>query len=343
MEYVKTLIKELNLWLTVPEISEINWDTIYIGGGTPSILTFKELDMLASELPLKHVQEFTIEANPEDVTEEWVNQILHVGVNRVSIGIQSFIDEELVSVRRNHRAIQALNALEIIRHSGVKNVSADLIYGLPHQNLNTWKKSLDRLLSFHPEHISAYSLSYEPGTRLHAMLKAGKITETPDDIICRMYTTLTERMSDAGYEHYEISNFGIQGKHSRHNSAYWTFSPYLGIGAGAHGYVNGIRCANPRSIPKYIKGISAGKLVSEQEILTRDDIYNEYLLTSLRTSGGTAFSRMMELTDSTYVEKLKKSVLKPLKYGMLEETMEGLRIPESKWLISDAIIRDLMI
>lgn len=342
-EYVKSLIKELQLWLKTPEVSEIEWNTVYIGGGTPSMLTLEELTRIVSFLPLEHVEEFTIEANPEDITEEWVSNVQSLGINRISIGIQSFDDKELELVRRNHKSEEAIGALKILKQSGIGNISADLIYGLPGQTIRSWEKSLDTLVGFNPEHISAYSLSYEPGTRLYAMLKAGKIKEASDETICQMYNMLTSKMTTAGYDHYEISNFGTKGKHSKHNSSYWTFSPYLGIGAAAHGYIKGIRYANPWSISKYIQGISSGIFVSEKEVLTLEDIYNEYLMTSLRTSTGLQINRMAELTDTAHADRLQGSLLKPLNRGLLEETTVGIRIPESKWLISDSIIRDIMI
>ena len=342
-EYIKALTKEIRLWLSKPEIHNIDWTTIYIGGGTPSLLEADELSDIISELPLTNVQEFTIEANPENISERWVSSILPLGINRVSIGIQSLADNELKIVGRNHSSIQAIKALQILRLAGVNNISDDLIYGLPGQTLDSWERSLNTIMDFRPEHLSAYSLSYEPGTRLYAQRETGKIFETEDDIICQMFEMLTEKTLDHGYEHYEISNFGLPGRHSMHNSSYWTFSPYLGIGAAAHGYIDGIRFANPWNIRKYIDSITHGQIIADKEILTANDIYNEYVMTALRTTSGIVYDRLMQLTGDAMAERLKSSASKLINSGLLENTIHGVRIPQNKWLVSDAIIRDLMV
>lgn len=341
--YIEALVKELGLWLRKNEVCDIEWDTVYIGGGTPSILTPGELRTIVDALPLVNVKEFTIEANPEDVDVKWASMVKSYGINRVSIGIQSFSDAELQSVGRNHTAIQAIEALHALRQGGIENISADLIYGLPGQTIESWASSLDSLLSFKPEHISSYALSYEPGTRLYAQRKSGKIVETDDDTINDMYDYLVKSTSDHGFEHYEISNFGLSQKHSRHNSSYWAFTPYLGIGAAAHGFVGSTRYANPWNVRKYIDRVTAGELIAEEEKLTLDDIYNEYLMTSLRTARGLDFSRLIELTGLDYYEFLKKAMVKLNPCNSVIATDSGIRIPENRWMMSDAIIRDLMI
>lgn len=342
-EYVNALIKDIRLWLSKPETQELTWNTVYIGGGTPSLLSIDELSRIIAELPLTSVSEFTIEANPEDITPEWASSIIKLGINRVSIGIQSFSDDELKAIGRNHSSAQAMLALEVLRNAGVGNISADLIYGLPGQSVDSWQDSIARLTEFHPEHISAYSLSFEKGTKIYAQRSVGKVKEADEDTVCLMYDTLTQSLSKSGYEHYEISNFGLPGKHSRHNSSYWTFTPYLGIGVAAHGYINGRRYANPWNIKKYIEALSSGHRFAREEILHVNDIYNEYVMTALRTSAGIKFSKLASLTDATLCDKLKAIMVRPLNDGLLERTDDGIRIPEKKWMVSDSIIMDLMI
>ncbi len=342
-DYIKALVKELEIWLQKKEVQGIVWDTVYIGGGTPSILALEELLTIVKALPLKNVKEFTIEANPEDVNDEWASAVKSFGINRVSIGIQSFSDEELKLVGRNHTSKQAVQALHVLRKNGIENISADLIYGLPGQTFESWKSSLDSLLAFKPEHISSYALSYEPGTRLYAQRNTGKISETDDDTINCMYDYLINITSEHGFDHYEISNFGLPARHSRHNSSYWTFTPYLGVGAAAHGFIGNTRYANPWNIKKYIDTIMTGELIAEKEDLTPDDIYNEYLMVSLRTSEGLLFPRVIELTDHEHYEFLKKGIQKINHEGLIIPTLSGIRIPENNWMVSDAIIRDLMI
>ena len=214
------------------EITTESFATIYAGGGTPSLLPpelFSPLISLADT-----GAEITIEANPEDVTEEWTDRILSAGFNRVSMGVQSLIDEELTAVGRRHTAAQALRAISVLRSHGISNISCDLIYGLPEQTLESWDYSLQTMLELDLPHLSAYLLSYEPGTRLTARLNTGKISETPEDVIERMYSSLCSLTRQAGMNHYEISNFCKDGMHSRHNSSYWDFTPYLGLGPGAH-------------------------------------------------------------------------------------------------------------
>jgi len=341
--YIEALVKELDLWLCKDEVQDIEWDTVYIGGGTPSILTPGELQTIIEALPLKQVKEFTIEANPEDVDEAWVSTVKSYGINRVSIGIQSFSDEELRLVGRNHTSKQAFKALHALRKGGIENISADLIYGLPGQTLESWAFSLDSLIAFKPEHISSYALSYEPGTRLYAQRKTGKIIETDDETINDMYNYLVKITSKHGFEHYEISNFGLHLRHSKHNSSYWTFTPYLGIGVAAHGFIGTTRYANPWNIRKYIDKVTAGELIAEKENLTLNDIYNEYLMISLRTAEGLNFSRLVELTGSEYYEFLKKGIAKLNSADLVVPTPSGIRIPERSWMVSDAIIRDLML
>lgn len=206
-------------------------DTIYLGGGTPSSLPLPLLDRLISHIRPRRIpplREFTIEANPDDVTAEWAHHIVNgTEIDRVSMGIQTFDDATLRFIGRRHSAAQAVKAIEILRGAGVTNLSCDLIYGLPGQTFDAWRADLDRLISLRPEHISAYLLSYEPRTRLGVMLSKGLVEEAPETLAEQMYTYLCQATREAGYEHYEISNFAIPGRRAIHNSSYWDGSEYI--------------------------------------------------------------------------------------------------------------------
>ncbi|WP_303323166.1 radical SAM family heme chaperone HemW [uncultured Duncaniella sp.] len=232
--YTDALINE---WRVRSETFDEGIDTLYFGGGTPSSLPTALLKRIIDALGLdtRLLREATIEANPEDVSPEWVRFIVNeTPLRRVSMGIQSFDDSELHTVGRRHTAARAIEATEILRAEGIANISCDLIYGLPGQDMKSWKRSLSTLTGLRPEHISAYLLSYEPGTRLFAMLDKGKIEETPDEVVEAMYAHLCEVTAKEGYRHYEISNFALPGKEAIHNSSYWDGSPYIGLGRPIH-------------------------------------------------------------------------------------------------------------
>lgn len=313
-------------------------DTLYIGGGTPSFLSEDQFTRLVRGLPFTPATvEFTIEVNPEDVTADKVRLWKDNGVNRVSMGVQSFINSELRNVGRRHDSATALRAYGMLRDNGIENISLDLIYGLPGQTLQTWKKSLDTLLDLHPEHFSAYLLSYEKGTLLNARLISGKLTETDEDTIDSMYGYLCRSALKAGYEHYEISNFAVDKRRSVHNSNYWNFSPYLGLGPSAHSYTKGIRRINPADISGYCSKIRDGEVACEVEEETELDLLNDRIMVALRTSDGIELSQLEEHQRKDLLERTK--TLPP---GHVIVNEERIFIPESKFLVSDAIIRALM-
>ncbi len=326
--------------------------TIYLGGGTPSILSPEQLAVALAPIPRNEVEEFTIEVNPEDVTEEKTSAWRHLGINRVSMGIQSFVDSELREVGRRHSASQATEAVDTLRRGGFDNISLDLIYGLPGQTLETWRYSVGKLLELHPEHFSAYALSYEEGTRLAARVAAGRLTPTDDDTIADMYELLTKAAAESAYKHYEISNYALEGRHSRHNSSYWDSTPYLGLGPGAHSFDGTIRRYNPSDTTAYLAAMAH----PEQELnssIDRDnraqlafaliddeddrDRLADVIFTRLRTAAGLP----LELLDAEQVAKLLNAA-KTLPPQHLINTGTHLRIPEHHWLISDAIIRHLL-
>ena len=256
--YIHAIEKEYQL--RKHEIIE-PYRTIYIGGGTPSSLDSDNLLRLlrfckteVADTP----EEFTIEVNPENVTPHLIKLLKDNGVNRVSMGIQSLVDDELKAVGRNHTPECALKGAALIA-DGFSNFSYDLIFGLPGQTLESLNYSLEKLLELRPPHISIYLLSYEPGTRLYARLVSGKIRETDEATVTRMYSLICESLRYAGYDHYEISNFALPGHESRHNSSYWASVPYLGLGASAHSFDGSVRRYNPSNLKEYIRNVDSGE------------------------------------------------------------------------------------
>lgn len=311
--------------------------TLYIGGGTPSILSPENLATAISSIPTENLTEFTIEVNPEDVTPEKVAAWRSLGINRVSMGVQSFVDRELEFVGRRHTAGDAMRAYEILRRGGFTNISLDLIYGLPLQTLESWQYSLDRLLALSPEHFSAYALSYEPGTRLYAMLVSGKLDPVDDDTVADMYDLLEVQAGEAGFLHYEISNFARPDFHSRHNSSYWDSTPYLGLGPAAHSFDSRLRRYNPSDTTRWLDAVERGESAAIVDPETDRDRLADIIFTRLRTAAGLPLAL---IPDEQRTQLLKATKKNPV--GKLVNDGHRLYIPQKYWLISDSIIRTLL-
>lgn len=330
--YVSALLAELGERRC--EIAE-PFSTIYIGGGTPSSLPLADLNRLVTSLPLDSVEEYTIEVNPEDVTPDFIRWLKDSPVTRVSMGVQSFVDSELKAVGRRHSSAQAREALGKLMDSGL-NVSADLIYGLPLQTPQSWHSSLTELLDFRPNHISCYTLSYEPGTALTRRLEAGKIKECGEEELCEMYASLCRLSANAGYEHYEIANFALPGFRSRHNSSYWTFAPYLGLGPGAHSFDGRLRRVNPHDIARYIAQGGLGFAVPEEETSTEQA--NDFIMVALRTSDGLSIDSLRRRFGDSVAARALKTAERLVAEGRMTKTPDGLyRIAEEQWLTGDAV------
>lgn len=314
------------------------FDTIYLGGGTPSSIGCGRLQQLLSWLPLENVHEFTIEVNPEDVTKEMADFIASSPINRVSMGVQSLADEELRFIGRRHTAEDAVRAYERLRSAGVDNISLDLIFGLPDQSVQSWAHTLDGSLSLRPEHISAYSLMIEEGTRLWSMKQSGRFEETDDVTAEDMYRTLCIKASEAGLNHYEISNFAVPGKESKHNSAYWDLTPYLGIGPGAHSFDGTKRKYNPWRLKEYIEA-NGDMSVNDEESLTNR--VNDYIMIRLRTAKGLSITELSKLFGDSTARNVCAQAKDELLPGNLVSDGDRLYIPESRWLVSDPIIANL--
>lgn len=312
--------------------------TIYIGGGTPSQLPARCLDRIIAELPLADVVEFTIEVNPEDVDADFAAWLAASPVNRVSMGIQSFNPAELDAIGRRHTPGRAVEAVRLLRSAGIDNLSLDLMYGLPGQTTESFARSLQLTLDLAPEHISAYALMLEPGTRLSAMIAAGKISDVSQEESDEMYRNLCHVLRGAGYDHYEISNFALPGRRSAHNSSYWDLTPYLGLGPAAHSFTGGLRRANAPSVKRYLAD-SAGALSVES--LSKEEAIDEYIMIRLRTAAGLDLDDFQRRFGPEATNDLRRKI-NAAASRLTFTTPDTVRIPEDLWLVSDPIIVDLM-
>jgi len=290
-DLVKYLVKEINIRKDYLKNETIS--TIYFGGGTPSILSrdqFSEiLNGIFAVYTVEENTEITFEANPDDLTVDFFDSIKHLPFNRISIGIQSFDDNDLKRINRRHTSDQAIAAVKNAQNAGFDNISIDLIYGLPLQSIEDWEKQLDIALSLNIQHISAYGLTYEEGTALWKQREKGLVKPIIDETMNEMYLLLVKKMKEKGFEAYEISNFALDGFRSKHNSSYWKQNSYLGIGPSAHSYDLVSRQWNVASIKAYISALENNTPYFEKEELTLYDRYNDYVMVSLRTSDGLDF------------------------------------------------------
>ena len=312
--------------------------TIYIGGGTPSMLSAHNLSRLClrlKEFTGNSLEEFTVECNPDDVTPELASLLYSLGVNRVSIGAQTFSNERLAFIHRRHKAHQVEEAVNNLRNAGITNISIDLMFGFPDETVDNWESDIEQALSLGVQHISAYSLMYEEGTPLYKLLESGKIKEVSEDTSLEMYEMLINLLTTAGYEHYEISNFALPGYRSRHNSSYWKRIPYLGIGAAAHSYNLTSRQWNVSDVRLYIKG---DNIVEECELLDSTEQFNDIVTTALRTSDGINLASLSE-SDREYT--LKASA-KSIEQGNLIIENNHLHLTRKGLFISDAVMVELI-
>ena len=293
-EFIDALLKEIQLQQDFLGGKEVQ--SIYFGGGTPSLLAENELgailDLLYQRFNISPSAEITLEANPDDITAEKVSAWRESGINRLSNGIQSFYEEHLLWMNRAHSATQALECISIARQGGIANMTIDLIYGIPCLTDEQWASNVQRAIEFGIPHLSCYALTVEPKTALDALIRKNKLADINPDDQARQFLLLTESLEQAGYEHYEISNFARPGFRSRHNSSYWQGVPYLGLGPSAHSYANGKRQWNIASNIRYIESIRAGEIPFEEELLTTTQQYNEYIMTALRTLEGINFAEV---------------------------------------------------
>lgn len=322
--------------------------SIYFGGGTPSILTANELERVMQSIFSRYRvdanAEITLEANPDDLSAEKLALWKAAGINRLSIGIQSFHDADLKWMNRAHNAAEALLAVERARAAGFERLTVDLIYGIPHWHGDEWEQNLNRLFSLGVDHFSAYILTVEDNTALGKNVARGRQRVADDAAIEAQYQLLCERAAAAGYDHYEVSNFGLPGRMADHNSAYWEGEHYLGIGPGAHSFDGQTRRWNIASNPRYLKLVGGAEPWFETEVLTPTDRHNERLLTGLRTSRGISLTDFTECGSPAEHPETAAIWLRLVDSGDIVATADGrYRIPEHRWLVADGVAGSLFV
>lgn len=288
-------------------------ETIYFGGGTPSFLKSEEiksiLSKVYSEFQVVPNPEITLEGNPDDFTLDKLNELKAAGINRLSIGIQSFNDDDLIWMNRAHNSNQATKCVQDAQSIGFDNITIDLIYGLPEMSTEAWKVNLQKALDLNIQHISAYNLTVEEGTALHHFVKTGKSKPVNDEVGAEQFQILIQTLQDRNFIQYEISNFGMKGYYSRHNSSYWTGKHYIGIGPSAHSFNGTTRQWNVANNAKYIKSIQEGEIPFEMETLSLENKFNEYILLGLRTVWGCNFEHIKLHFGGEVLTNLKNQLL----------------------------------
>ncbi len=336
-EYVDALLQELAMH------SKDEWQpfgTVYFGGGTPSTLPTEQLARLTAAIkPLSTDDaEWTMECNPDDITPELASWLKESPINRISMGAQTFADERLKWLHRRHTSQQVSEAVRLLKANGIDNISIDLMFGFPNETLPQWQEDIAHVLDLRPQHISAYTLMYEEGTPLYRMLEQGKISEIDEELSLQMYDTLIDTLTAGGYEHYEISNFALPGRRSRHNSNYWNQTRYLGLGAAAHSYDGRHRWWNIADVRQYISGIMTGQCPRESEEIDAQTRYNDIVTTALRTREGISLD-MLSPDERTYIIQQAQPHIAAHRLAL---TPTNLHLTRSGLYVSDDIMVDLI-
>ena len=356
-ELIQALVKEIRLRKT-----ELNGlvETIYFGGGTPSLLEISEIQLLVATVyenfEVSEDPEITLEANPDDLSETIVEQLAKSPINRLSIGVQSFFEEDLKFMNRAHNAEEALQSIALAK-AHFSNISIDLIYGIPKMTNERWLANVEKALQLAIPHLSCYALTVEPKTALENFIKKGIVPAVEDDVAQEHHKLLVEKTEAAGYENYEFSNFGKSGWHSKNNTAYWQGKPYLGIGPSAHSYDGDSRSWNVANNSIYIKKIEAGELPLERETLSIRDKYNEYIMTRLRTADGISLQEISDTFGAKYKEYVLQQAKEHIENGLLKcvtssdfllqeqegNNIERLTVTKKGKFLSDGIASDLFL
>jgi oxygen-independent coproporphyrinogen-3 oxidase len=344
-EMVQAMTKELELQKDYLEGAAL--ETIYFGGGTPSMLTADELFRIMNDTSRYYTimpgAEITVECNPDDLSRSKLLDLASLGVNRLSVGIQSFDDSVLRYFNRAHTAQESLNCVNDAREAGFENISLDLIYGIPGQSNEAWIESLRKTCELAPEHISAYALTIEEKTVFGRRHAKGMLTPLPDERVAEQFEALMLEMATAGYEHYEISNFSKPGRHSRHNASYWEQKAYLGIGPSAHSYDGRSRQHNIANNALYIKSVLAGKVPFERETLGREMLINEYIMTRLRTAGGLDLGLLKAMHNFDLMEVHRRYVEELIRMDKVHISGNVMRLSNQGKLLADKISSDLFV
>ena len=342
--FTESLLKEASLrqgYLRGEPVS-----TIYLGGGTPSLFSPAELADILKKLgeifPVESNCEITAELNPDDIDKDYAQALKDTGINRISLGVQSWKDTDLKALNRRHDSAQAIAALEELLKAGFDNVTIDLIYGIPGMSLSEWGSNIDFSLSFAIKHLSAYHLTFEPGTVFGKMLEKGLISEIDEEESASQFNMLIEKTESAGFVQYEIPNFGLPGYFSVHNSNYWKQVNYIGLGPSAHSYNGYSRQWNTRDIKKYIQSVNAGNPLFESEELNSRKRFNEYIMTSLRTMWGIDLDYVEKKFEKEGYDYIVNMSGKFREYGLMRQDKKNLVLTNQGKLISDNIISEFM-
>lgn len=343
-EMVLALAKEIELRKN--EFQNELVETIYFGGGTPSVLTIEDIRLLINKV-YEHYQvvenpEITLETNPDDLDNETIIQYANSPINRLSIGVQSFFEDDLELMNRAHNLAEAKKCL-VFAAQYFDNISIDLIYGMPNMSNEKWLQNIETALSFNVPHISSYALTVEPRTALDKMIKVGTVPKLDDDLAQQHFHILIDKLEENGFVHYELSNFGKPEYFSKNNTAYWLGKKYIGIGPSAHSYNGESRSWNIANNSLYLKTIAENKVPSETEILSKTDRYNEYIMTGLRTIWGVSLDRVGSEFGSKYLNYLQKQAEKYISDNLLEIENNVLKTTKKGKFLSDGIASDLFL
>ena len=345
-EMLSAIKKEIQLRHN--ELENKTLKSLYFGGGTPSVLSVDEIKSLIDEIQ-KYFSfdeniEITLESNPDDLNKNFLEELSQTEINRLSIGTQSFFDEDLKLMNRAHNASEAESSIKRAQDFGLENISIDLIYGSPTSNFEIWKDNLSKTIELQVPHVSSYALTVEPKTALEKWIENGKIRSPEETEQNQEFYYMKDFLKDNGFDHYEISNFGKPGFHSKHNSAYWKSEPYLGIGPSAHSYNGHLeRSWNIANNPIYIKNLNQNILPIEKEILTEKDRFNEMIMIGLRTIWGVDLNKFNQNFSSEVIDYLNQEIKSKIESGILEIENNYLKIPEKHWFLADGIASDLFI
>jgi oxygen-independent coproporphyrinogen III oxidase len=344
--YVNALTKEMKLSQNLIDPASFV-ETVYFGGGTPSLLSIDEvkfiLHALHSTFQIANDAEITFEMNPDDANREYLMQLSQMGINRLSIGTQSFHDNELSFLGRRHDAKTSEMSFLLAREVGFTNISVDIIFGMPHQIAGDAQHNINKLFSLQPEHISAYGLTMEPNTAFHVKVKKGQMHPPSEDLSLLHFNMYMNCLQQAGYEHYEISNYAKPGFRSKHNSSYWNGSLYLGLGAGAHSYDGKKRWWNTGIISSYINSIESNSPKREEEVLTKNDLYNDYILTSIRTSDGVSLKHIQQTHGEDFAAHFLRQVIGCLDKEYVVSQQSVYILTDTGKIMADSVAADLMI
>ena len=343
-EMVFAIKKEISLRKN--ELQNTDLQSLYFGGGTPSILSVDDIKSITDEVlnyfSFKNDIEVTLEANPDDLSADFLRQLSSSFVNRLSIGTQSFFDEDLKLMNRAHNSSQAESSIKRAQDFGFENLSIDLIYGSPTSNLEIWKQNLQKTTDLQIPHISSYALTVEPKTILNDWISKGKVLHPEEEEQNKEFYFMIDYLKEQGFSHYEISNFAKPNYFSKHNSSYWQYKEYLGLGPSAHSY-NGfdVRSWNVANNQQYLKKINSGSLAKETELLSPKDQFNEMVMIGLRTTWGVNLESLKNKFSSDILEVFYKDIQEKISNKMLIIENNYLKIPENQWFMADGIASDL--